>query len=115
MFKEEFDEYCTSYKDNIFMYNIISNRLNIPYEIFDGKYINDVWKQKYEGIGTKITLSFKDDLHKFPYTDQIENKKIFLELFNKTTTSPCYIGHRKGHHESDIIAIYFLLDEDLDY
>lgn len=116
MFTEAFDSfYCTSYKDNIFMYNIICNRLNIPYEIFDDRFLNDVWKRKYPGIGTKITINFKEELNKFPYTDQIDNKKRFLEIFNKATVSPFYIGHKTGNKDSDIVSIYFLLDEDLDY
>lgn len=94
------------------MYNIISNRLNIPYEIFNERYLENVWKRKYDGLGTKITIKFKDNLNKFPYTEQMDNKKIFLEHFNMATRSPFYMGHKKGAQESDIISIYFLIDDD---
>lgn len=113
---EDFDAlYCTSYINDIFMYNIISDRLKIPYDVLDKKYLENVWKRVYPGIGTKITLKFKNEINKFPYVDGIEDKEIFLELFNKTTISPFYIGHKVGSRESDILNIYFLIDEDVDF
>jgi len=115
MFTEEYDAfYCTSYKDNIFMHNIIANRLNVPIELFDEKFLRDVYKRVYDGVGTKISIHFKDDLNKFPYTGQIDNKKILLELFNAATRSPFYMGHKTGGCDNDILAIYFLLDEELE-
>lgn len=117
MFNKEFDpEHCVSYKNNVLMYNIIAHRLNIPYEIFDETYLEDVWKRRYIGIGTKVTIKFKDQLYKFPYNDTIDYKKTFCDIINKTLKSDCYIGHKQcGHHENDISEIYFLIDEDVDF
>jgi hypothetical protein len=115
MFTEYFDpEHCTSYRGNIFMYNIIANRLGIPIEMFDEKFIKDVYKRVYDGIGTKISIHFNDELHKFPYENNLDNKKILLELFNSATRSPFYMGHKTGGKDQDIQAMYFLLDEELE-
>lgn len=117
MFKEEFNpEHCVSYKNNVLMYNIIAHRLSIPYDIFDEIYLEDVWKRRYTGIGTKITIKFKDSMYKFPYNETIDYKQKFCDIITETVKSNFYMGHQqRGNHKSDISAIYFLIDEELDF